>query len=112
MAFLPERNFFEETIISSYDFSSGVTDFISSDLSNFITISIQFVYFNIAGENTFRLLQGNDGVNWSYLSEEFDMPLGSGNFSIDKFYFSSKFIKIEFITVDSGTLSIKLLAKR
>lgn len=112
MAFLPERNFFEGDIISAYDLSLGSTFFVSSDLSNFITISLQFVYSSVSGRNTFKLFQGNDGVNWSHLSEEFELPLGSGNFSIDKFYFSSKFIKIEFITVSGGTLSLKLLAKR
>ncbi len=112
MAFLPERNFFEENLANSYDLTNGPTSFVSSDVSNFITLSLQFVYTSVNGQNVFSLFQSNDNVNWSHLSEEFEMPKGSGNFSIDKFYFSGKYIKVELISVVSGTLSIKLLAKR
>jgi hypothetical protein len=40
MAFLPEKNFLEETIANSYDLSNGITAFTSSELSKYMTISI------------------------------------------------------------------------
>ena len=72
MAFLPERNFFEENLANSYDLTNGPTSFVSSDVSNFITLSLQFVYTSVNGQNVFSLFQSNDNVNWSHLSDEFE----------------------------------------
>ena len=38
MAFLPERNFLEETLASNYDLSNGATGFTTSDISEFNTL--------------------------------------------------------------------------
>ena len=44
MAFLPERNFLEETLVSNYDLSNGPTGFTTSDISEFNTLSLQFIF--------------------------------------------------------------------
>ena len=112
MAFLPERNYLEETIATNYDLSTGVTGFTTSDISEFNTLSIQFIYDGVTGSNLFTLEQSNDNTNWSELSEEFMVPVGGGNFIIDKGTFSGKYVKIDITTVTTGNLTIKSLAKR
>ena len=79
MAFLPERNFLEETLVSNYDLSNGTSGFTTSDISEFNTLSLQFIYSSVAGSNLFTLEQSNDNTNWSDLSEEFMVPVGGGN---------------------------------
>lgn len=112
MAFLPERNFLEETLVSNYDLSNGPTGFTTSDISEFNTLSLQFVYTNVAGTNVFVLEQSNDNTNWSDLSEEYALPVGDGNFIIDKGTFSGKYVKIDVTSTSSGNLTIISLAKR
>ena len=112
MAFLPEKNFLEETLSNNYDLSNGVTAFTTSDLSKYMTISIQICYTNIQGSNEFILEQSNDATNWSELSEDYILPIGSGNFIIDKGTFSSKHLRVNFKLAESGTITTKLLAKR
>lgn len=112
MAFLPQRTFLEETIVSNYNLSNGVTSFTSSDISKYLTFSLQFTYTNVLGDNEFILEQSNDSLNWSDLSEFYTIPLGSGNFIIDKNTFSGKYLRINFNTSSIGILTINLLAKR
>lgn len=112
MAFLPQRTFLEETIVSNYNLSNGVTSFTSSDISKYLTFSLQFTYTNIAGDNEFILEQSNDSINWGNLSDVHKLPLGSGNFIIDKNTFSGKYIRINILNTNLGTLTINLLAKR
>lgn len=112
MAFLPEKNFLEETLTSGYSLSNGVTAFTTSDVSKYRTVSIQFIYTSINGDNEFCIEQSNDSINWSYLSEDYTVPIGNGNFIIDKNTFSGKHLRINFKIVGSGTITIKLLAKR
>ena len=112
MAFLPERTYLEETLVSSYDLSNGISAFTSSDISQYITTSLQFVYSNIQGSTIFTLEQSNDNTNWSDLSEEYELPVSTGNFIIDKGSFSGKYIRVNVSTVGTGTLSVYLLAKR
>lgn len=112
MAFLPEKNYFEEDIISSYDLSTGSNNFTSSDISKFINFSLHFILDSSSGSNTFKLEQSNDGVNWSDLNGEVELPSGSTNFIIDKAFFSGKYVRINFITNDSGIVNCKLIAKR
>lgn len=112
MAFLPEKTYLEETLISNYDFSNSVTSFTSSDVSKYITLSLQFTYTSINGNNEFCLEQSNDSINWGELSESYVLPIGSGNFIIDKGTFSGKHIRVNFKITNSGNLTIKLIAKR
>lgn len=112
MAFLPEKNFLEETLTSGYSLSNGVTAFTSSDISRYLTTSIQFIYSTTNGENEFCLEQSNDSTNWSLLSDEYIIPIGSGNFIIDKGTFSGKHLRVNFKKVGTGTITIKLLSKR
>jgi hypothetical protein len=112
MAFLPERTFLEENLATNYDLSNGITGFTSSDLSKYLTFSVHFVYSSVAGSNIFVLEQSNDNTNWSNLSEEYELPVGSGNFIIDKGTFSGKYVRANFSSSASGNVSIVLLAKR
>lgn len=112
MAFLPEKTYFEETLVSGYSLSNGATAFTSSDVSKYITLSIQFIYSNSNGDNEMVIEQSNDSINWSELSESYRLPVGSGNFIIDKNTFSGKHIRISFKTVGSGSITIKILSKR
>lgn len=111
MAFLPERLYIEENLATAATLSSATT-FTSSDLSKYTSISLQFIYSSVSDNNTFKIVQSNDGTNFSDLTEEYQLPLGSGNFSIDKTSFSGKHIRVEFSVTGTGTLTIKLLAKR
>lgn len=111
MAFLPEKNYLEEHLANNSSLATTI-EFTSSDISNFLTLSLQFTYTSVKGTNVFRLLQSLDGINFSYLTDEFELPLGNGNFLIDKFQFTGKYLKVEFITTESGNITIKLLAKR
>ena len=112
MAFLPERTFLEENLATNYDLSNGITGFTSSDLSKYLTFSVHVVYSSVAGSNLFILEQSNDNSNWSNLSKQYELPVGNGNFIIDKGTFSGKYIKINFDSTSSGDVSIILLAKR
>jgi hypothetical protein len=112
MAFLPEKTYLDEILITNYDLSNGITSFTTSDVSKYITVSIQFIYSGVNGDNQFKLEQSNDSINWSDLSEIYSLPLGTGNFVIDKTTFSGKHIKVSLILINTGFLTIKLLAKR
>ena len=112
MAFLPEKTYLEESVITAYDLSTGSTSFVSSDISKFTSFSLQFILTNADGNNTFRLEQSNDNSNWSSLNGDVDLPVGSTNFVIDKAFFSGKYIKIEFITTGGGVIDCLLIAKR
>jgi len=112
MAFLPEENFFEESLATNYDLSLGTLNFASSDISAFSTISLQFSYNTVSGPNLFTVQQSNDLIFWSDLGVEQEIPVGEGNFIIDKGIFSGKYVRVSFESVDTGVLSIILIAKR
>jgi len=112
MAFLPERTFLEENLATNYDLSNGITGFTSSDLSKYLTFSVHVVYSSVAGSNLFILEQSNDNSNWSNLSEQYELPVGNGNFIIDKGSFSGKYVRVNLNSTSSGDISIILLAKR
>jgi hypothetical protein len=112
MAFLPEKNFFEETLASSYNLSLGQTVFPSSNILKFNILSLQFIYANVGGLNEFIIEQSNDSINWSELSSTYDIPTGTGNFIIDKGTFTGKYVRVNIVSATGGTLTIKVLAKR
>lgn len=113
MAFLPEDNFFEEELATAYDLTTGLTTFTSSDISAYSVISIQFIYANIDGSNLFVIEQSTEGNNfWSNVSPQYEIPVGNGNFIIDKSVFTGKYIRVDLQSTSSGELTIKLLAKR
>ncbi len=112
MAFLPEENFFEEDLILNYDLSTGTADFESEEISKFTTISLQFIFSEVSGPNLFLIQQSNDLIAWSDISDVQELPVGVGNFMIDKGIFSGKYVRVSFLSTEVGILSIKLLAKR
>lgn len=112
MAFIPQKNYLEETIINNYNLTGGTESFNSSDISNYTILSLQFIYSSTKIGNIFIVEQSNDLTNWILLTEELEIPVGSGNFVIDKGSFTGKYIRIRFITKSEGTLSVKMIAKR
>ena len=112
MAFLPQRTFLEEKLVENYDLSNGVSAFTSSDISEFLTFSLQVNYDSIEGSNLFIIEQSNDNVNWSDLSDTLELPVASGNFFIDKNSFSSKYIRVNFTSTNIGSITIILICKR
>jgi hypothetical protein len=112
MAFLPQRTYLEENLAKNYDLSNGVSAFTSSDISEFLTFSLQFNYSSIDGSNLFILEQSNDNLNWSNLSEEYEIPVGSGNFIIDKSSFTGKYVRVNLNSTNIGIITIVLICKR
>ena len=112
MAYIPELLATEEVLASAYDLSTGKSAFVSTDLSDYNKINLQFSYANVNGENVFVVEQSNDNINWIAISEEYDFINGSGTFAIDKSQFTSKYVRVDLTKATAGALTINLLAKR
>lgn len=112
MAFLPEIASFEESLITAYDLSTGVSSFTSADVSGYLQFSLQFTGSSVSGSNSFVVEQSNDGSNWSELADSFELPIGNSTFVIDRQFFSGKQLRVSLLTTGSGTLDCVLLAKR
>ena len=89
-----------------------MTSSVSSDISDYTKVSLQFSYSGIDGSNIIQLQQSNNNLQWSDLGDRFEFPIGTGNFTIDKSFFSAKYLKIDLPSVNSGTISTTLIAKR
>lgn len=113
MAFLPERNYKEQTLANSYNLTNGITAFTSDSVVEFNKISFQINTTGLAGDTSFRLEQSSDNSKWTPLSEDtYILPLGSGSLVIQKNDFTGKYVRVNLIDTGSGTLSIFLVAKR
>lgn len=113
MAFLPERNHKEYTLATSYNLSNGASAFTSVDISRFTIISFQIVANSVTGVNTFQLEQSADGTNWVPLKDIiYELSSGGGSLVIEKSAFSGKYVRLDLIDTDSGTISIFLTCKR
>ena len=112
MAYIPELLATEEVLASAYDLSTGKSVFVSTDLSDYSKINLQFSYTNVNGENVFVVEQSNDNISWIAISEQYDFINGSGTFAIDKSQFTSKYVRVDLTTATAGALTINLIAKR
>jgi hypothetical protein len=113
MAFLPERNYIEETLASSYNLTSGSDIFQSSDISRYSIISFQVIASSINGINRFRLEQSSNGTSWVPLKDiTYELETGSGSLIIEKSAFSGKYVRFNLTDTDSGTLTVILICKR
>jgi hypothetical protein len=113
MAFLPERNYIEETLASSYNLGSGPDNFQSSDISRYTIISFQVIASGINGINRFRLEQSSNGTSWVPLKDiTYELETGSGTLIIEKSAFSGKYVRFNLTDADSGTLTVLLICKR
>jgi len=113
MAFLPERNYVEQTLASSYSLSSGTSAFTSNDISRYKVISFQVVANSITGVNKFVLEQSSDGTNWVSMKDNtYELNTGGGSFIIEKSNFSGKYVRFRLTDTDSGSISIYLISKR
>jgi hypothetical protein len=113
MAFLPQRNFVEETLVNSYNLSAGISAFTSTNISDYNIISFQINANGINGNTTFVLEQSLDNINWTPISEDvYFLDNGSGSLTIQKSNFSGKYIRLRLTNAGSGTISVFLLSKR
>lgn len=113
MAFLPERNYVEQTLVSNYPLSSGSSAFTSNDISRYKIISFQLIATSITGINKFVLEQSSDGINWVSLKDNtYEIGSGGGTLIIEKSNFSGKYVRFRFTETDSGSVTIYLISKR
>lgn len=113
MAFLPERNYIEETLLSGYTLTSGADTFQSSDISRYSIISFQVIASGINGINRFKLEQSSNGTSWVPLKDiSYELETGSGALVIEKSAFSGKYVRFNITDADSGTLTVLLICKR
>lgn len=113
MAFLPERNYIEETLVNNYSLNSGPDTFQSSDISRYSIISFQVITTSINGINRFRLEQSSNGTSWVPLKDvSYELETGAGSLVIEKSAFSGKYVRFNIIDADSGTINVLLVCKR
>jgi hypothetical protein len=113
MAFLPERNYIEETLVSGYTLSLGPDTFQSSDISRYSIVSFQVNTNSITGVNRFKLEQSANGTNWVPLKDVFyELETGAGSLVIEKSAFSGKYVRFNITDTDTGTISVLLICKR
>lgn len=113
MAFLPQRNYKEQTLANSYNLSNGITAFTSDNIAEFNKISLQINTTGLTGSNSFKLEQSSDNFNWTPFNDNtYVLDLGSGSLVIQKNDFSGKYIRVNLNDATNGTLSIFLIAKR
>ncbi len=113
MAFLPERNFLEEILVTNYSLSGGVASWSSSEVSKYNSFSIQVVYSSTAGINELLLEQSNDGTSWDEIDNSIiALPVGSGSVTLDRSVFTGKYLRLRLTAVSSGLITIKTMFKR
>lgn len=113
MAFLPEKTYIEETLVSGYSLNSGPTSFQSSDISRYNTISFQINTSSITGINRFKVEQSSDGLNWVPLKDIlYELETGGGSLVVEKSSFSGKYVRFNITDTTTGTISVLLICKR
>lgn len=113
MAFLPERNYIQETLALNYSLGSGTNSFTSSDISKFTIISFQINTSSITGVNRFKLEQSSDNSKWVPLKDIiYELDLGAGSLVIEKSFFSGSYVRLRLTDTSSGTITVLLTCKR
>lgn len=110
MAFIGAQHT-EETLVSGYDLTNGVSGWTSSNLIQFSNISIQLSYSTVINQPTLCVNQSHDNINWDCFYEEL-LPQGTDSLTIERNNFSGKYI--QFVVKDgtgNGTIDVKLIAK-
>jgi hypothetical protein len=113
MAFLPERNYLEETLVTGYNLSLGPNEWDSSDVSMYNNFSVQIVFTAAGGVNTLNLQQSIDGFNWDDIENStVNLPIGTGSTTLDRSVFTGKYLRVNLTAGTSGSLTLKTLHKR
>jgi hypothetical protein len=113
MAFIPERNYLEETLVTGYNLNLGPNEWDSSDVSMYNNFSVQIIYTAAGGSNVLSLQQSNDGANWDDIENStVDIPVGSGSTTLDRSVFTGKYLRVNLTAGTSGSLTLKTLHKR
>lgn len=113
MAYIPELLGFEETLANAYDLSSGTAQFTSSDISDYNKFSLQFTCIGFGGTAQIRLEQSLDGTNWDIVENSLkNLDASNCEFTFQQMNWMSKYLRVNLLTSQRGTMTIKLLAKR
>ena len=113
MAFLPQRNYVEQTLASSYNLSTGITAFTSDNIAEYNKISFQISVVGASGTNRFEIEQSSDNTTWVPVNDTtYVLDSGGGDILIQKNDFSGKYVRINLLDAGNGTLTIILIAKR
>ena len=113
MAFLPQRNYVEETLANSYNLSLGSTNFDSGNIADYNKFSLQVNTVGLSGTNRFRIEQSADGTNWVPINDTiYVLDNGGGSIVVQKNDFSGKYVRVNLIDAGAGTLTIILIMKR
>lgn len=113
MAYVPELQNFLETLASSYNLSLGATSFTSSDLSQYSKLSIQLTGSSLGGETTISISQSNNNINFDTLNgTTLSITSSSPSATLEKSFFSAKYLRVQLIAVGTGNITIQILAKK
>ena len=113
MAYIPEKIGFEETLATAYDLANGATTFTSSDISEYNKFSVQFTCTGFRGETDLRLEQSLDGSTWDIIeNSSISLTPSSCEITLQQMNWMSKYLRVNLLTTEQGTINIYLLAKR
>lgn len=113
MAYIPELLAFQETLASSYDLSTSLPTFTSSDISDYNKFSIQFTCTGFKGTANLLLEQSLNGTNWDTVeNSEITVTSATCDFTLQQQNWASKYIRVRYTSVQEGLVTINLLAKR
>lgn len=103
--------YFEETLVTNYDLSNGVSGFTSSNLIQFSNVSIQISHVNVSDQPLICVDQSHDNINWDCIYEEL-LPVGTDSLTVERTNFTGKYLRFEVKDNNGqGTVSAKLIAK-
>ncbi len=110
MAFIGAQ-YFEETLVTNYDLSNGISAFTSSNLIQFRDASIQISHVNVNDQPLICVDHSHDNTNWDCIYEEL-LPVGTDSLTIERTNFTGKFLRFRIKdTNGEGTVSVNLIAK-
>ena len=106
---------FSQIIIQDYDVTLGSTGFISTEISNFSILAVQFSWnLSSIGTCTLKIQQSINGTDYDdIINSEFTIASNTGSITVERNTFTGKFCRIDVdVTGSIGTISAELLAKR
>lgn len=110
MAFIGAQ-YFEETLVTNYDLSNGVSGWTSSNLIQFRDASIQISHVSVDNQPFICIEHSHDNSSWDCIYEEL-LPFGTDSLTIERTNFTGKFLRFKIKdTNGQGIVSAKLIAK-
>ena len=113
MAYIPEKLSTTETLVNSYNLTSGSISFASADISDYNRISIQFVSSAVSGEVNYCIEQSNNNIDWdTFDNADLTFTSTTPSFTIERNNFNGKHVRVRIKSAKSGALSLYLTAKK